>query len=151
MPAAALVATAALALAGQPSFAPAPGWYAVTAGAHPPSPPCAMVATVRIREPACAFPHRTVAALPRSGILVWALSYGSSPNLHYEPMQLPLRLAGTPLQHCFEGLDCRYGFQQILARVRARALWVFVVYGRTRPASAQRAAAARAVARLALW
>jgi hypothetical protein len=150
MPAAALLATATLAFAGQPSFAPAPGWYALTTSAHPPSPPCAMVATVRIREPACEFPHRTVGALPRSGILVWALPFGGSPNLNYRPMRLPLRLAGTPLQHCFEGLDCRYGFQQILARVRGRALWVFVVYGRARPGPAQRATAAVEIARLTL-
>jgi len=144
MPAIALLAAVTLA------FAPAPSWHARSARARDPSPPCALAATVPLREAPCAFPHRTVAALPPTGIAIWAVDYGDSPNAAFRARRLPLRLAGTPLQHNFEGLACNCGFQQILARVRGHSLWVFVVYNRMRPLPAQEARAATEVARLAL-
>jgi hypothetical protein len=144
MPVAAVLATAVVA------FAPAPGWHARSVPAAGPPPPCALSATVPLREVPCEFPHKTVAALPLSGIAIWAVDYGRGlSNPHYEPRRLPLRLAGTPLQHNFEGLACSCGFQQILARVHGRGLWVMVIYGRTTPSRPQRARAAAEVARLA--
>jgi hypothetical protein len=143
-----LLAVAATPL--QPAFPATPGWYArATSAAFAHEPPCAAVATIAPRERPCAFPHRTVAALPPVGVLVRVVAYGDLPR-DVPRARLPLALAEAPVQHCFEGLDCRYAFQQLLVRVRGQALWVWAIYGRAHPSPAQRAAAAREVARLTL-
>ena len=99
--------------------------------------------TASFHEPAGAFPDRTLAALPRDGILVTAWDYGREPQRNLSPTRrLPYRLVEFRHDRGWEGqpaanvpqyvlftsrhhhmLDVRvfFGRQHLSSRLRARA------------------------------
>jgi hypothetical protein len=103
------------------------------------------VATIRWRDCAECLPHRTVAALPASGIALQVTVAREHPaRLHgseWPPRITPRRVAAG-----FEGLPSRIGVFQHTALVRGVEVSVLVVFGRPRP-TAQQAAEATAVLR----
>jgi hypothetical protein len=129
-----------------PGFLPSPGWHVRVSRASAPS---AIAATIPIRDPSGQFPpHRTLAALPSTGVVVHVTNYGARPVTAQR--RLPLSLSGVRLQHRFEGVPAKYAFQRIRARVSGSSIDVIVFYGNPRPTAAEQARANAEVRRLTL-
>jgi len=93
-------------------------------------------------------PNTTLRHLPRHAIIVWAVIY--SP---VESGRMPIRLAIAAAEHfpCCEGAGVAGGEWELTGSGRGRAYSVIVrIYFGSRPTSAMRAAAQRALNRLQL-
>ena len=88
--------------------------------------------TAAIHEPAGAFPDRTLAALPRNGILIAAWDYGRAPERSLPPTRrLPYRLAEFRHDRGWEGQPTANVPQYVLFASRRRhVLDVRVFFGR---------------------
>jgi hypothetical protein len=142
-----LTALIALALLAPPRFAGGPGWQVGTVPAHA----CIGVSaarcveasgwasTVKLRDCATRIPHRTLATLPPSGIVIQLTNVRERP-LHGAPQAWPPRIAGADVSAGMEGVPRRYGVvHQFLRDGRhERDLWIW--FGRSRPTERQLAA-----------
>ena len=153
---AAFLAALALAPWAHPlAFAPLPGWQTGMSGTH-----LAYVKTmlessawiarnVRYRDYAAADPpNKTLAHLPRTGVIVWAVISTSAEN-GAKPIQLELNEAKRFA--CCEGAYVAGGEYELTGSGPGRGYYVIVrIYFGQRPTAALRAEAQRALDRLAL-
>jgi hypothetical protein len=156
-----LLAAAALSPWAHPlAFRPLPGWRTGASGNVPslygPSPVEAPTASsartasnVRYRDNAAADPpNKTLAHLPRTGVIVWAVIFQS----HYvppTPINLDLRTARR--LPCCEGARVVGGVWELTGSGPHRAYSIIVrVFFGSRPTSARRVAAQRALDQLRL-
>jgi hypothetical protein len=146
-----LLATAALAPL---QFPRADGWHAGTTGSRAcpgvPASRCVQAwswtGTVRWRDCAGCLPHRTLAVLPRDGVLVSATVARERPPVAARRIAWPPRIPAREIGG-LEGVPARIGVYQLFARVDAsREVGLLVFFGRARPTAAQ---LARANGRLA--
>jgi len=137
------------------AFAPLPGWQTGMSGTH-----AAYVKTVlessawiarnvRYRDDATADPpNKTLAHLPRNGLIVWAVISTSAQN-RAKPIQLQLNDAKRFA--CCEGAYVAGGEYELTGSGPGRGYYVIVrIYFGSRPTAALRAEAQRALDRLAL-
>jgi hypothetical protein len=96
------------------------------------------------------FPDRTLAALPRGGILVTAWDYGRAPQHDLSPTRrLPYRLVEFRHDRGWEGQPAANVPEYVLfASLRRHILDVRVFFGRQRPSSRLRARAQAELATL---
>ena len=131
-------------------FAPAPGWYVGTGKARA----CTAVspdrcseswswtATVRWRDCRNCAPHKTLAALPRNGVVITVTRVREQPVVAKRRISWPPRIAAGDVTPGMEGIPSRYGVYQLFARVSSREeLMVWAFFGRNRPTTTQLAAA----------
>jgi hypothetical protein len=106
--------------------------------------------TASFHEPAGAFPDRTLAALPRNGILIAAWDYGPAPRRNLPPTRrLPYRLAELRHDRGWEGQPAANVPQYLLFTSRRHhVLDVRVFFGRQDPSSRLRARAQAELATL---
>ena len=147
--AAALAATSVL---GPPRVAPATGWYSGTGSARAcvgvASERCteswAWTATVRWRDCRSCVPRRTLSILPRDGVAVTVTRVRERPVAARREIEWPPRIAVGAVAAGMEGIPRRYGVYQLFARLANRdEVMVWAYFGRSRPTSAQLAAANR--------
>jgi hypothetical protein len=93
-------------------------------------------------------PHWALNHLPASGIIVQAVNYGRQRLRNYPARRLPLSIRGGVIMHGFEGVDAKYAFIRVPARVRRWTVEVFVWFGSARPTTSQIAMADREVRKL---
>jgi hypothetical protein len=130
-------------------FAPKPGWFVGVGKAHAcpgvSATSCSRVtswaATVRWRDCAECLPHKTVAALPPTGVAIQVSLIRESPATAKEALVWPPTLRAADLVSPFEGLPARIGTYQRFARVGQNELYVLVLFGRSRPDARQLALA----------
>jgi hypothetical protein len=156
-----LLAAAALSPWAHPlAFRPLPGWRTGASGTVPslygrspvraPKESSAWIAiNVRYRDKAIADPpNKTLARLPSNGMIVWAVIFQSD----YTPRtQIELDLRKAKRFECCEGAYVAGGLYELTGAGPRRAYSVIVrVFFGSRPTSARRAAAQRALEQLKL-
>ena len=127
-----MIALALLLLA--PHFPGGPGWYTGASGTH------AWAATVPLRDCANCIPHRTLATLPRDGIVI-QLTVATEPRVHFRAVRWPTQITAADVLSGFEGVPARYGFVQQYTHTGRVEHLLWVWFGRARPTAAQLAAA----------
>jgi hypothetical protein len=141
---------AALALLAPVHFAPAPGWHTGhgAAGACPgvPAERCTQVgawaSTIRWRDCAdCLPPHRTLAALPPDGVVLYVELAIEHPPVAKHTIVWPPRIALRQVVGPVKGAPLQIGAYQTFARVGGLEVYVVAFFGRLRPTPAQLAAA----------
>ena len=97
-------------------------------------------ATVPLRDCAACLPHRTLATLPPSGIIIQLKNVRERP-LRAAPGAWPPRITRTDVSAGFEGVPRRFGVVQKFIRSRGieHVLWIW--FGRAKPTTSQLAAA----------
>jgi hypothetical protein len=144
-----------------PGFRSAAGWHRLQNGlSAPPLESVATAATVPIakRDRGQSDPSHTVASLPRGGVVLWIQFFPRRPEVrekYFPQTHLPLRLADTAaLKGRPEGFPCGASgcgqTRALQARAEGYDITVFVFFGRAHPSAAQRLAAGKELARLAL-
>ena len=131
------------------AFPARPGWHAGSVPALPcpgvPARRCRQAAswasTIRFRDCAGCFPHRTLSALPRDGVVIQVSLAVEHPPLLQRALHLPLRIPPDEVTGPFEGAPRRIGVHQASGRVGGYELLVIVFFGRPQPTVSQLAAA----------
>jgi len=141
-------AVATGATAGSPALAPvrfqkAPGWYAGADRPHtcPGAPRCSQVeswaGTVRWRDCRdCEPPHKTLTALPPSGIVISVL-LGKEPRPPRHAMPWPPVLHANAIGGPIEDAPSRIGYFGQGGRLRGFSASLFVYFGRLHPTKHQ--------------
>lgn len=142
-----VAATSALAPA---QFAPAPGWHLGTGKARA----CSQVtperctetwswtSTVRWRDCRNCAPHKTLAVLPRNGVVVTVTRVRERPTVAERRISWPPRISAREVTAGMEGIPNRYGVYQLFAGVgNGDEVMVWAYFGRSRPTAAQLALA----------
>jgi hypothetical protein len=141
---------ALLLVVSPPHFRAAPGWHVGSTRAHS----CvgvsrsrcvsaeACASTVRYRDcPNCTPPHKTLAALPPSGIVI-QLSNGRDWPAYGRRGSWPPRLRASQAVGPFEGEPARFSVIQLMVRSRDGVEhFLFVWFGRAHPTRRQLARA----------
>lgn len=134
-----------------PGFLAAPGWHVLGYGfSQPPDAPEASVANVQFaatdrseQSP----PSRTVASLPREGVVIWALlspRWGPVDD-RFPVKRLPLRVGEAVATAPPEGFSARGAVRRLDARVAGYDVSLSVFFGAKNPSAAAIAAANRAL------
>jgi hypothetical protein len=141
---------ALLLVVAPPHFRAAPGWHVGSTRAHA----CvgvsrsrcvqaqAWASTVRYRDcPNCSPPHKTLAALPRNGIVI-QLTDGRERRAYGRRRSWPPRLRASQVVRPFEGAPARISVIQLVVRSRDGVEhFLFVWFGRAHPTRRQLARA----------
>jgi hypothetical protein len=131
-----------------PHFAGGADWHVGAGRVHgcvgvPPSrcvEASAWAATVPLRDCAGCIPHRTLARLPRDGIVI-QLTVARERPLHGTPGPWPVRLRRADVEAGFEGVPARYGVAQLERTSGGVEHVVWVWFGRAHPTAEQLARA----------
>ena len=131
-------------------FAPAKGWHVGTGKARA----CvgasverctetwSWTSTVRWRDCRNCAPHKTLAVLPRDGVVITVTRVRKRPIVAKRQVSWPPRIAARGITAGMEGIPRRYGVYQLFARVANHGeVMVWAYFGRSRPTTAQLAAA----------
>jgi len=144
----ALLSTLLLALVPV-TFPARPGWYTGRAPAHA----CPGVSvrrcvqaeswasTTPFRDCAGCFPHRTLARLPRDGVVIQLTLAVEHPTVLRRALRRPLTIRASEVSGPFEGAPARIGVFQTSGRIGRYELLAIVFFGRLRPTTRQLAAA----------
>jgi hypothetical protein len=141
-----------------PGFLPATGWNVLQTGLTvPPEGPVASAANVPFAPADLSQqspPTATVAALPASGVLLWAQFYpsGQIPAIDrtFPVRTLPLRLADARVTTNPEGFGGSGAVRRIAARVNGYNVDVVIFFGANQPSASALADARGELARLTL-
>lgn len=145
----ALASTNALAPA---QFTPAPGWHSGAGVARPcvgvSAERCteswAWTSTVRWKDCRSCVPHKTLAVLPRNGVVVTVTRVRERPVVARRQIEWPPRIAARDVTAGMEGIPSRYGVYQLFARLASpEEVMVSAYFGRSRPTTEQLVAANR--------
>ena len=140
---------ALLLVVSPPHFGAAPGWHVGSRPAHAcsgvPVSRCVQASgwasTVRYRDcPDCVPPHKTLAHLPRRGIVIQLTQARERPDR--APIgKWPLRIRADKITAGEEGVSNRYGHFQAFVRTGHVERYLFVWFGRAHPTRRQLARA----------
>jgi hypothetical protein len=130
-------------------FAAKPGWYVGVGKARAcpgvAAAKCTQVtswaSTVRWRDCVECLPHKTVAALPASGVAIQVSLIRENPAVAKETLAWPPQIRAAELVSPFEGLPPRIGVYRKFARVGSHEVFIVVLFGQTRPSARQLALA----------
>jgi hypothetical protein len=131
-----------------PHFLGGPGWHVGSQRARPciglPASRCIQASgwasTARLRDCSTCLPHRTLAVLPRDGIVI-QLTYGREQPPFGELGSWPVTLRSSDVHAGFEGVSNRFGVAQRMVRTGTLERSLMVWFGRARPDAAQLRAA----------
>ena len=131
-------------------FPATPGWH--TGAAKPGACPgvstsrCTQAwswsSTVRWRDCVNCVPHRTLAVLPRDGVIIAVSRVRERPVIAKRLIQWPPHIKASDVTGGMEGVPRRYGVYQLFARLLSKdTVLVWAYFGRSHPSNVQLAAA----------
>jgi hypothetical protein len=96
-----------------------------------------LASTTRWRDCVECLPHKTFAAMPRSGIAIQITVAVEHPVRAVHTFAWPPQVKRAQVQAGFEGLPSRIGVYQAASLIRKREVSLFVWFGRSRPTVSQ--------------
>jgi hypothetical protein len=96
-----------------------------------------LASTTRWRDCVECLPHKTLAAMPRSGIAVQITVAVEHPVRAVHTFAWPPQVKRAQVQAGFEGLPGRIGVYQAASLIKGREVSLFVWFGRSRPTVSQ--------------
>jgi hypothetical protein len=96
-----------------------------------------LASTTRWRDCVECLPHKTFAAMPRSGIAIQITVAVEHPVRAVHTFSWPPQVKRAQVQAGFEGLPSRIGVYQAASLIRKREVSLFVWFGRSRPTVSQ--------------